>query len=738
MLLKRYRQSIIMMVFSLILSLLSVTLFLGENPILVNFLKRLETIPYDLRLKLSTPQSIDDIPPIFIIDLDEKSLKKEGRWPWSRYKLAQLIDKLTQSGVSVIALDMVQSEREVNPIDRVKQAAQKKGYTLPTWLNNLEKTLDADQYFASVIKEKGVILGYFFHKNNSLKIGKLGSTAVQIDKKENLERLTTLTMQGFTNNLTAFRQNADGSGFFNVVPDNDGNIRKAPLVIKFGDQLYPSLALEVARNYLLEERVIVYSERVDDAVITHLSFGDKKIPTDAQGQILIPYRGKAKHFPYLSATDVLQSQHPIPKLETAIVFIGTSAIGLGDLKSTPISPANFPGVEIQANILYSILNPRLIVHEPDWSAGATIALLVFLGVLMLLLYPLLHPITLVITGVSLLLAILMFNIGLWFIFQFYLPLIIPLLLVFTVTGWHIVYYLIVETKERQRIHHMFGQYVPIEHINQLIEKKEQSSMEGERREMSVLFSDIRRFTALSESLSTTELKAFINCYFTPITEIIFAHQGTVDKYVGDMVMAFWGAPIKTDQHAQQAVIAALEMQKTLPLMQDRFRQLGLHDKVAAGIGIHTGYMNVGDMGSIYRRAYTVLGDAVNLGSRLESLTKFYSVKILVSEATKAHCQNIVFRYIDYVQVKGKQTAIKIYEPVGLTNELSSQALTQVDQHNELFKLYLSGNWEQATRGFIQHLNQYQEPLYALYLERLETLSQQNNKNWKGVYQHQTK
>ncbi len=229
----------------------------------------------------------------------------------------------------------------------------------------------------------------------------------------------------------------------------------------------------------------------------------------------------------------------------------------------------------------------------------------------------------------------------------------------------------------------------------------------------------------------------LNQYLTPITKIIFDSNGTIDKYVGDMVMAFWGAPIFEPKHAQQAVESALEMQNKITEMQDEFSQLGI-DNVAAGIGIHTGEMNVGDMGSDYRRAYTVLGDAVNLGSRLESLTKYYGVKILVSKDTKLQCPNVAFQYIDNVRVKGKQDAVMIYEPVGMTVELSTTQKEQLQKHNEAFDLYRAGDWETATKFFETASQETNGSLYHLYLERIKEKSGKMPKDWDGVHTHTDK
>ena len=634
-LLNKHKRSLLPITISIAITLLVGFLYLNKNPTSIEILQRLEAIPYDIRLKLNTPQTLHNIPPIIIVDIDEKSLKKQGRWPWSRIKLAKLVERISANNPAVITLDIVLSEAEINPISQLDKQLIKFNKTLPSWLNELRSEIDADSFFSKTIKDKEVVLGYPFHSRLMLHSGKLPQTSVSSDTK-NIELLTAINMRGYSANLKMFTDNVAGSGFFSISPDPDGNVRRAPIVAIYHDQVYPSLALEAARIYLFEDNIQLHSEEIGTArTVTHISLGKTKIPTDAQGKILIPYLGKQGQFDYISADDILNSKRTFPELDNAIVLIGTSAQGLTDLRPTPLQ-ASFPGVEIQANILHGILNPEIIVYSPDWTEGATILWLVVLAMIMIFLYPLLQPIQLVFSGILLLLLSFALNYWLWASQYINLPVVLSLLLIMVISSVFVVYDLFVESKGRKRIHAMFGQYVPKEHINKLIDNPKQITTHGERREMTVLFSDLRDFTSLSEPLSTRELKTFLNRYLTPITKIIFNHQGTIDKYVGDMVMAFWGAPIKDPQHAQKAVKSALDMQQMINHLQDNFTKIGI-SKVAAGIGIHTGEMNVGDMGSEYRKAYTVLGDAVNLGSRLEGVNKMYGTKIMVSQDTKDMC-----------------------------------------------------------------------------------------------------
>jgi len=735
-LLSYLKKSAIPVVISILLTILASLFYLSNNSTAIEIIQRLEAIPYDIRLNLSTPIAPDNIPPIVIVDIDENSLKTQGRWPWSRKKMAQLVEKIYSSAPAVIALDIVQAEAEENLISRLDKELQSVDKKLPDWLNEFKDEVDADSVFANTIKNKEVVLGYPFHKTLLTQSGKLPQTSI-VNDINSTDFLTAIHMRGYSANLNSFTNNAAGSGFFSINPDRDGNVRRAPIVAVYNDQIYPSLALEAARLYLLEDTIKLHSEEVGSAkTVTHISLGKTQIPTDAQGQILIPYLGKRHHFNTISANELLQSNKLFTELENAIVLIGTSAIGLADLRPTPLE-ASFPGVEIQANILHGLLHPETIAYVPDWSEGATVLLLALLCLLMITLYPSLQPLQLIISGIVLLLLTFGLNYWLWAYQQINLPVILSLFLTMSISSVFVIYDLFVENKGRKRIHDMFGQYVPRDHINKLIENPKQITTHGAKREMTVLFSDIRNFTSLSENLTTRELKTFLNQYLTPITKIIFDNQGTIDKYVGDMVMAFWGAPIIDPHHAQQAVKSALEMQNKIDEMQADFSQMGIKN-VTAGIGLNTGEMNVGDMGSDYRRAYTVLGDAVNLGARLEGLTKFYGVKILVSEDTKAQCPDIVFRYIDNVRVKGKQDAIKIYEPLMMKDKLTEPLVKQFETHEKSFEYYLQGDWEVASKLFEQQFQEAGGILYQLYIERINSFSGKTPEGWDGVFTHLSK
>ena len=427
------------------------------------------------------------------------------------------------------------------------------------------------------------------------------------------------------------------------------------------------------------------------------------------------------------------------ELEGSVAFIGTSAVGLADLRSTPVG-LQYPGVEVHANIFEGLMNPQLLPSKPSWSLGASLIIIIITG-LVLSFFSIgktarfILALSIIVAGV-----VVAINFYLWSAQKVSLPLFMTLLLTTLLASYYIIVGSIAEMKHSKKIKTMFDQYVPPERINQLIEQGGNLAKTSERRNMTVLFADIRGFTSLSESMSAHQLSEYLNQYLSSITKIIFDNNGTIDKYVGDMVMAFWNAPLIDKDHAQHGVEAALAMNEGLIEINAVFAQQNL-PAISIGVGLSSGDMNVGDMGSIYRKAYTVLGDAVNLGARVESLTKFYGVAILVTEETMQACSGITFRLIDKVQVVGKKTSIALYEPINYTNKLNKIQLKEIDNSLKAITLFHNKEWENALSLFEQLENNavLNAGVYRVYIERIQSTDIQTlAKDWNGAFVHTKK
>jgi adenylate cyclase len=705
-----------------------------------SILQRINGLIYDLRLKTMLEERETDTT-ILVLDIDERSLEKEGRWPWSRVKVAQMIEKMAEAGAVVIAFDVMFTEPERNPVNTVidllnQQPNQK---TLIDAIVGYREQADADMIMAASLESTDVILGMLFQDETNAKIGKMQDSVITFDTEDRAS-IYSLSFTGHVSNIPILQENSPGIGFINSTPQEDGFIRNTSLLAKYGDEFYPSLALEAARLYALADSVQVMTadEGGGGRTMTGLKIGRKIIPTDKFGRVLVPYKGPAKSYPYISATDLLHGNINPEIFDSAIVFVGTSAVGNADLRATPVG-IQYPGVEVHANVIDGLLHPHYIPAKPDWSETGILAIILLVGLVLSLYFPSLGPLAIGLNGILIIGALIWLDFYTWSALKTSLDLATTYLLGFTLTILNIAIGYFTESGKRKQIKGIFDQYVPPAHIDAMLEHPELLDTSGIRKEMSVLFSDIRSFTSISEKLTANELATLLNRYFSPITKSIFEHHGTIDKYVGDMVMAFWNAPLNDEHHVQNAINCAFEMLEITEYLSREFEKEGWPE-IKVGVGINTGEMNVGDMGSEYRRAYTVLGDAVNLGSRLEGLTKYYGVDLLVNETCLPHCPNMTFRPIDKVRVKGKHKAVSIFEPITPKLIAQSQTVEELEQYHDAYQSYLDQDWPTAVQKFtaLAGINPNRK-VYSIYLERIDILKGETlEADWDGSFTHTSK
>jgi adenylate cyclase len=705
-------------------------------------LQRLEALAYDLRLNLSLPPpSVDNR--IVIIDIDEKSLEEIGHWPWPRNIIARLVDKLSEQGVAVIGFDIVFPEAERNSVDNVIQVLQQEQGTgeQHAIIKSLQQRLDSfdnNLRFADSLRDRDVVLGYVYDFREGKSVGLLPEPPL-IKNLAATQQALSVRATNFTANIPSLQQATPYGGFFSLITDRDGIIRRAPMLTRIGDHIYPALSTEILRVFQLINEIEVKTALIGKrTVIEGITIGQITIPTDSTGRAIVPYRGGWGSFPYISATDVLNSRVEQSRLAGTIALIGTTAHGLFDLRSTPVQ-STYPGVEVHANLIAGALDQRF-ASRPEWAEGVEFIAILALGFLVALIQPFLSAMRLIIGNLLLSLSLIGLNFLVWQQSHFILAIALPLLMIITVSTFNLAYGFLHEARARRELKGMFGQYVPPQLVQEMSDNPDASyGFEGESREMTVMFSDIRSFTTISESLDASQLKQLLNRFFSPMTRIIFEQRGTIDKYVGDMIMAFWGAPLRNEHHALHAVQAGLEMLHETEKLHRQFSEEGL-PAVHIGIGINTGTMNVGDMGSEYRRAYTVLGDAVNQGSRLEALTKFYGVSLLIGEQTHAQLNGAIpCREVDLVRVKGKQEAVRIYEPLDLKQPPGVTVLQQLEQYTQALQAYRQMAWDKAELIFTQLDTSESHPLYQLYIQRcIQYRNTPPSCDWDGVYQHQQK
>lgn len=700
---------------------------------------RLNNIAYDMQLRTSLfAHFVQPTSPVAIVDIDDKSLQAEGRWPWPRSKLAELTSRLQEEGAVVVAMDMMFPEKENDIADLIAQELEKRKLNIPAVdaaIKQIQPEFDNDAKFANSLLQKDIVLGMTFLPRPDTS-GLLPPPIMTLTTPEE-KSLGIINSEGYLSNISVIQSAGKNAGFINVYADPDGVIRRVPVIMRYQDGIYPSLAFAAVKLYLLSNMKLITAQYNKSLQLEGIQLGDHIIPTDAQGQMLIPFRGRSYSFPYYSAVDVFQKKLPNNALAGKIVFLGTSATGLGDIRATAVQSA-FPGVEIQATIADGILENHFS-YRPAWTAGAEIFITVCLGIILIFLFPYLGPRSLLILATVIPILLMYANSWLWEKTGLIIFVLIPILLTLLLAAMNTVYGYLFESRRRERLKEMFGQYVPSKHIDNMLKESGNFGLLGDDREMTVLFADIRNFTSISEPMSATELKDMLNQFFTPMTEIIFNFQGTIDKYIGDLIMAFWGAPMTDKLHAEHALGAALDMQVAVDKLKPIFKERGWAE-VNIGIGLNSGVMSVGDMGSQFRRNYTVLGDAVNLGSRVESLTKYYGVKIMTTENTIKDQTKYIFRILDRVKVKGKKLGVAIYEVVAREAEASEELKEEIKKSDRAANLYFDQKWDEAEKLFNElHKANPDVKIYKLYLERIAAFKEAPPPaEWDGVYVHATK
>ncbi len=730
--------------------LITVAVFLpfllhNRGDLSISALDRMEAFAYDARLVLTMPQTPDDR--VVIIDIDEESLVAEGQWPWGRNKLALLVNNLFDKyGVKVVGFDVVFPEPDRGTRPSLAMLASLEQGSLGTdsefleQLPELRESLAWDNLFAASLKDRTTVMGYVFRETDTTApIGMLPSPAVPVADDT---RVDFIVPRAYTGNYAILQAAAGGGGFFdNPSVDSDGVYRRVPLLQQYGSGLYESLALAVTRAAAgwPDIEFVFHSNQAsrNSLNLEWLNVGPYQIPVDGTATVLVPYRGLQYSFPYISATDVINGTAPVYPLKGAIALVGTSAAGLFDLRVTPVAE-KYNGVEVHANIISGILDGR-IKHHPHYVQGIDITLMLACAVLITWILARANVVTATLFTILLLVTLAATNLLIWEKANFVVSLAPVLTFTFVLYLLQMLYGYLIETRGKRKLSTLFGQYVPPELVEEMDGNLHSFDMESDSREMTVLFSDVRGFTTISESLMPRELSQLMNEYLTPMTQIIHRHRGTIDKYMGDAIMAFWGAPLADPDHARHALEAALEMQANMDALAQEFERRGW-PPISIGIGINSGTMRVGNMGSEFRMAYTVMGDAVNLGSRIEGLTKKYGIGTAVGESVVLAVPDHAFLEIDLVRVKGKDRPVAIYEPLGPADELSGDLRSMIRQHKRALKMYRAANWDGAEQALFQlHQAHPGRKIFQTYLDRIAYYrTHLPADDWDGVFTHETK
>lgn len=723
------------------------------------FLDRLDRFIYDVRLRATLPGTLD--PRIVIVDIDDPSLQRLGQWPWGRDQLARLTTEIMErQQARVLGFDVLFVEPDAGSgLDTLRQLAtgplrDRAGFAEE--IERLAPLLDRDAAFAKTLAGRRVALGFYFTQTAEPRAkGRLPAPVLPAGAFPEGRSYTT-RWNGFVGSLPLLAEAAPAGGFLNVVLDGsvDGVVRSVPLIARYEGNnarpgYYESLALVVHRLALgdtaLAPVLAPAAPGADPPPLEALalSAGEMRlrVPVDGTASVLVPFRGpggpRGGSFRHVSASEVIRGALAPGELKDKIVLVGSTAPGLQDLRSTPVG-AGFPGVEVHANIVSGLLDSRILA-VPDYSLGYELVMLLAAG--LALAFGLSLSAAPRAVGVALLICAVLVGLNSWLYLGagLVLPLAASLVMVALSFVLNMSWGYFIEARSSRGLAKLFGTYVPPQLVDEMRADPGRYSMRAESKELTVMFCDMRGFTRLAEQMAPADLQAFLNIFFSRLSEIISAHRGTVDKYMGDCVMAFWGAPVEAADHAELAVRAAVEMVAAVQELNDR-RQAGGLPRIQVGIGINTGVMSVGDMGSAVRRSYTVVGDAVNLASRLEGLGVHYGVEIVASAATQRAAPGFVWQELDAVRVQGKARTVRIFTPVARIQSASAAIRAELQRWDGVLSAYRRQDWLQGQTMLAPLVAaDAKKVLYQLYAQRLASMSlQSEDPEWDGATRFDSK
>lgn len=691
---------------------------------------RLKTNDILLGMHLGTP----GVTPIIIVDIDDDSLAELGQWPWSRKHMATMIESISRDGPKAIGLDIVFAEADRSSPRQVT-ATLEPGYLTESCLADLNALPDHDGLLEGALQGVPVVLGFPFGFDPADLPGPLHSPPSQAAIIGTPPGPWLFAATTAVENLPQLQQAAAGSGFFNVLPDVDGVVRRLPLILGHGDALYNSLALEMIR---VGEGNAMIQVRASENGVESVRVAEYVIPTNANGQMVVRYNRPEVPFQRVSAADVASGRVDSALFRGAYVLVGTSAKGIQDFVATPVS-RHYPGVGVHASAISTVLSGAFL-QQPDWAKGGELTYLVMMSLLLILLIPAIGAVR---SGLLFLLttaAVGYFSYWLYGRFGLFIDPVYPLLfsgLIFTLLTF--VNYLL-EEGERRTTRKAFSKFLSPVVVNELLNSPEGLTLSGEEREVTALFSDIRGFTSISEVLQPEQVCTFLNQYFSVMAQILMDHRATVDKFIGDAVYAFWNAPLRDPHHTRNAMIAALEMRQGLQALNGHW-QVGSLPEVRAGIGIHTGLAQVGNIGSENHLSYTAIGDTINLASRLESISKVYGVMTIVSEEARQATADdrFVFRKLDLIQVVGREQPVLIHELMGDRQQLSAQQLDELANYHQALEYYFSADFGSALAGFRALSDGEYGKLHQLFIDRCEqAIAHPPGAAWDGISRHTSK
>ena len=724
-----------------------------------SFVSLLDKKVVDFVQAARTPGGVDS--PVVIAAIDTKSVDKYGRWPWPRARMAELLKQLREYyGAKVVGFDIVFSEPDPNDVttaEVLKHYSQEVKTLNPNSKEHLKQVdriyqkladdLSNDSNFGKELAQTpGVVNGYFFFANLE-RLGHLtqaelsksakmieGSAIKVIHGMNHLEFAPVYQVGAVESNIAQLSPKGSQAGYFNVFPDpEDGTVRRVHLVLQYGEQYYPSLDLQILRRYYDDAPIKML---VNESGIEAFLVGEQRIDTASDGSVMINYRGPAFTFPNYSVWDLINRKVDKDALRDKIVLLGATEVGVFDLRTSPVG-VDFPGVEVHANLLDNLIYGDYF-YLSDFTQVLTLAVVLVLGLFLGLVLPRLRALP----GALLVLVLGggFFYANYWSVEnnQTWISFVYVLLTILLNWLGIMLFQYFGEEKDKRFIKGAFGQYLSPEIIEELVKNPRSLQLGGEQREITAFFSDVQGFSTISEALTPKELVELLNEYLTVMTDIIMRHGGTVDKFEGDAIIAFFGAPVVQADHALRCALASLEMQTRLGEMRAQWEKEA-RPELYMRIGINSDVAVVGNMGSAQRMDYTMMGDGVNLAARLEGVNKQYKCFTMISQNTKEAigdaCET---RELDLIRVVGKSEPIRIYELIAPKGQLNEEIAKRNKYFAKALKLYRAQDWTEAAKYF-SHCAKQGDPTGQVFLDRCKQfLKSPPPKNWDGVYQMTSK
>lgn len=710
------------------------------------FIQRLNTFTFDTMQRMH-PRPYDPELPVRILDIDDESLAKYGQWPWPRNFIGQIIDRLREGGAAAIAFDMVFAEPDRSSPEQLLKSAPALADD-PVVKERLTQLPSHDKLFADALSKANVVLG-FPTSDDKLTTPPPLPRATFADAGPSQNGALPWFQSGISN-LPVLEKAAPGDGVFIVELPGDNVIRRVPMVFNIDGHLYPSLSAEALRVAQGARTNIIKWAGANkewsfgtSSGVAKIRIGAVELPTDAQGKLVL-YDSGFKPERFISVARLLDPKADPDLVRGKIIVIGTSAPGLKDVRATPLNPAG-AGVEVHAQIIEQMLSGSFL-YDVDWQKGVDV---IYIGMLGLLLILAMRKLGAAFTGPVAVLFIAGAFLASWFAFVDSGILLAPIypavtLALIFITGTSFSY--IRSEAERRQVRDAFSLYLAPEMVRRVAANPAALNLGGEGREVTVMFSDIRGFTTISEGLKPAELTALLNGFLTPMTDIIQKdHKGTIDKYMGDAIMAFWNAPLDDADHAANACRAALDMRRRLRVLNEEWEKARVgYPHLNIGIGLNSGPVTVGNFGSQQRLAYSIIGDAANLASRLEGQTKAYGVDILLSEEVLKRAPGFHVVELDLIRVKGKREPARIYALIGLPEEqLSPERAAVVRFQADFLAAYRGGDFPAARKALAAaqeaaEASNWRQGYYEVMKGRMAELGDTPPPTWDGVYEATSK